>query len=488
MRNGGAMPRNILDRPVMTEFRLLGCVHPGLLGRVSFPAMKSLLALSIASVALVSGGAADAEPSTDSNWPQFRGPRASGVQRGFALPTRWDVESRENVAWTAAVPGLGHASPVVWDDRVYVATAVSRDAAELRVGLYGDVTSSRDVGSQQWHLLAFDLGTGAELWNIVAHEAIPRVKRHPKASHCNSTPATDGRHLVAILGSEGLFCFDMDGRPLWRKDLGPMDSGFFTMPEAQWGFASSPVIHRDRVVVLCDVQTNSFIAAFDLTDGREAWRTSRADVPTWGTPTVVEHGAETQIVVNGWHHTGGYDVVTGRELWRVSGGGDIPVPTPVAFNDVVIQTSAHGAFRPLRAIRLAARGDITPENPGATNASIAWAHPRQGSYMQTPIVVGELGWACTDNGVLTCFDPRTGEIHYSERLPSGQGYTASPVSDGRHLYFASEPGKVAVVPVSREFSIAATNELGDTCMATPALARGRLLFRTRGSLIAVGTP
>lgn len=419
------------------------------------------------------------------NWPQFRGPAASGVDSSQPLPTDWDSTSGRNVAWHTAIPGMGHAAPIVWGDRIYIATAVGRGAAELKVGLYGDIEPVEEADPQQWRLLALSQKTGAVELNVLAHESVPRVKRHPKASHCNSTPATDGSHLVALFGSEGLFCFDMNGRKLWQKDLGPMDSGYFQVPSAQWGFASSPVIHRGRVIVQCDVQTNSFLAVYDVKDGRELWRVRRADVPTWSSPAVVGSSRRKQVVVNGWHHSGGYDFATGREIWRLDGGGDIPVPTPITANDLIYLTSAHGKLRPMRAIRPSARGNITHADPAGTNAAIAWVHPRQGNYMQTPIAVGGRVYGCSDSGVLTCFDGRSGRILYSERLGVTQGYTASPVSDGRHLYFAGETGKVLVVPATDRFSIVATNDLRELCMATPAIADGTLLFRTRAEVVAV---
>ena len=421
------------------------------------------------------------------NWPQFRGPQASGVDTNAPVPTRWDVEKGQNIRWRTPLPGLAHASPIIWNDRVYVTTAARPGKADLKVGLYGDIASANDQEPHQWRLLALDKATGKIVWDKLGHEAMPRVKRHPKSSHCSSTPATDGRHIVAIFGSEGLFCFDMQGQLVWKKDLGPMDSGYFQVPTAQWGFASSPVIHDGKVVVLCDVQTNSFLAAFDLAEGKELWRTPRKDVPTWGTPTVAKHGEQTQILVNGWHHIGAYDFANGKEIWKLDGGGDIPVPTPVGANGLAYLTSAHGRSHPMRAIRLEAKGDITPSDIGATNAAIAWAHARQGNYMQTPIVVGDHLYGCQDSGVLTCFDAKTGAISYSERLGSGsEGFTASPVSDGRHLFFASEVGNVYVVPADGKFSIVATNKLGETCMATPAVSGGRLFFRTREYMTAVG--
>lgn len=421
------------------------------------------------------------------DWSQFRGPRASGVDTNQALPVEWNVERGLNVRWQTPLPGLGHASPVISRNRIYIATAVGAKDSELKVGLYGDIEPVKESGSYQWRLLAIERASGKIIWNVLGHEAVPRVKRHTKASHCNSTPATDGRSIVTIFGSEGLFCFDADGELLWKKDLGPMDSGFFAVPSAQWGFASSPIIQDGKVIVLCDVQTNSFLAAFDLGTGKELWRTPRNEVPTWGCPTIVESDKRTQIAVNGWHRSGGYDLATGKELWWLKGGGDIPVPTPIFANGLIYLTSGHGNLRPMRAIRPDATGDITAEKPDGTNAAIAWVHPRQGNYMQTPIAVGDRVYGCSDSGVVTCFDGKSGKIYYSERLTGpAQGYTASPVSDGRHLYFPGETGKVLVVPVGDSFSKVATNDLGDICMATPAIADGTLLFRTRGKLIAIG--
>ncbi len=421
------------------------------------------------------------------NWPQYRGPRASGVDASVALPTTWNLATGENVRWQTPIPGLSHSAPIVWGDRVYVATAVQAGQSELKVGLYGNIDSVKEKEPNQWRLLALDKATGKVVWDTLAREAVPRVARHTKATHCNSTPATDGRHIVAIFGSEGLFCFDTAGKLVWQKDLGPMDSGYFVSPAAQWGFASSPVIHEGKVIVQCDVQKDSFIAAFDLADGRELWRTPRQDVPTWGTPTIVTAAGRTQIAVNGWHHTGGYDFATGKELWKFDGGGDIPVPTPISAGELIYFTSAHGRSRPMRAIRADASGDLTPDDSGAMKPTVVWNHDRRGNYMQTPIVVGDSLYACADVGLVTCFDAKTGEVRYSERFSAAsEGYTASPVSDGRHLYFTSELGNVFVVPATGKFSIAAKNTLDETCLSTPAISSGALFFRTRGKIVAIG--
>jgi outer membrane protein assembly factor BamB len=408
------------------------------------------------------------------------------VDASAATPVHWNVAGGENIRWRAAIPGLAHSSPIIWGDTIYVSTASGSGDQNVKVGLYGDIQSADDQDSHQWRLLALEKGTGNVKWNKLGVEGIPRGKRHPKSTHCNSTPATDGKRIVAIFGSEGLFCFDTDGKLVWKKDLGPMKSGFYRVPSAQWGFSSSPVIHDGKVVVLCDVLGDSFIAKFDLADGHEIWRTPRNDVPTWSTPGIATAGDRTEILVNGWHHTGGYDFADGKEIWKLDGGGDIPVPTPIVFGGMGYFTSAHGSSRPMRAIRLDAHGDLTAP-AGTTNPGVAWQEERKGDYMQTPIIVGDFLYGCVDNGILTCFDARSGAVRYSERLGNGsEGLTASPVSDGKNLYFTSEIGNVYVIPANGNFSVTATNTLGETCLSTAAVSDGTLFYRTRHELIAIG--
>lgn len=416
------------------------------------------------------------------DWPQFRGAGAGGVDASGPTPLHWNVEKGENVRWRTAIPGLAHSSPIIWGNTIYVSTAVGPAGQDVKVGLYGDIEPANDQDSHQWRLLALEKSTGKIVWDQLGYEGIPRGKRHPKSTHCNSTPATDGRRIVAIFGSEGLFCFDMAGKLAWKKDLGPMKSGFYRVPSAQWGFSSSPVIHQGKVVVLCDVLDDSFLAEFALDNGRELWRAKRQDVPTWSTPAIAKAGERTEILVNGWHHSGAYDFADGKEIWKLDGGGDIPVPTPIVSGELAYFTSAHGSRRPMRAIRLDAQGDLTE-----TAAAVAWDQERKGDYMQTPIVVGDSLYGCVDNGIVTCFDAKSGAIRYSERIGNGsEGFTASPVSDARSLYFTSEIGNVYVLPANGSFSVAATNLLGDTCLSTAAMSDGTLFYRTRHELLAIG--
>ncbi|HEX9652748.1 MAG TPA: PQQ-binding-like beta-propeller repeat protein [bacterium] len=422
------------------------------------------------------------------NWPSFRGPNASGIAPEFSTPVTWNVETSENIKWKVAISGLGHSCPVIWGDRVFVTTASSGKSDDLlRVGLYGDIAPVEDESKHKWVVYCLDKKSGKVLWERVAHEGVPKIKRHTKATHANSTPATDGKHLVACFGSEGLYCYDFSGKLIWEKDLGLLESSYFRAPDAQWGFGSSPIIHENLVIVQCDVLQNSFLAAFDINDGHEVWRTSRDDVPSWSTPAVHKAGERAQIIVNGYRHMGGYELASGKELWKLSSTGDIPVPTPVIGDGLVYLTNAHGGGAPIYAVRLDATGDISLTDGVTANDHIVWSDPRNGNYMQTPLLYGEYLYTCKDGGVLTCYDAKTGQRFYRERLGTGKsGFTASPVAADGKLYHTSEDGDIFVIQIGAEYKELAVNSMGEICMATPAISEGTLFFRTRGHMVAVG--
>ncbi len=422
------------------------------------------------------------------HWPSFRGPNATGIAENYATPTTWSVPEAKNIKWKTPIPGLGHSSPIIWGDRIFVTTAISgKDNPTLKVGLYGNIDPVNDQTVHEWIIYCLDKNAGKIIWQHTGHEAVPRIKRHTKATHANSTPATNGKYVVTFFGSEGLFCYDMSGRLVWKKDLGLLDSGYFRVPEAQWGFASSPMIYEDKVIVQCDVQKNSFVAVFDIKNGNEIWRTSRDDVPTWGTPTVYAGDSRTQIIVNGFKHIGGYDFATGKGLWKLVGGGDIPVPTPIIAHDLIFIANAHGSMAPMYAIRPDASGDISLQGNATANDHIAWSTFRNGAYMQTPIVYGDYLYSCRNNGVLKCYEAKTGELVYQGRLGTGRtGFTASPVAADGKLYFTGEYGDVFVLQAGPEMKVLSTNVMDEICMATPALSEGSLFFRTQNHLVAVG--
>ena len=424
---------------------------------------------------------------TNANWPSFRGPQARGVVEGHSTPTTWNVKTSENIRWKTEIPGLAHSSPIIWGDRLFVTTVVTDDDNPyLRVGLYGESPDHPEKFDHAYRVMCLNKNTGEMLWEKTAYRGIPKVKRHIKGTHANSTPATDGKHVVAMFGSEGLYCYDFYGNLLWKKDLGLLDSGAPDLPEVQWGFASSPIIHQDRVVVQCDANNGSFLATFDLADGKEIWRTPREEAATWGTPTVHVQKGNAQVLVNGYKHIGAYDFATGKELWKMRGGGDVPVPTPIIANDLIYITNAHGRQAPVYAIRTSATGDISLGDGETRNAHIAWARLRIGNYMQTPLVYGENLYCCRDSGIFAVYEAKTGKKVYKKRLSGSVGFTASPVASDGKIYHTSEVGDVFVIKAGNEYELLAQNSMDDITMATPAISEGTLFFRTQHHVVAVG--
>jgi outer membrane protein assembly factor BamB len=248
------------------------------------------------------------------DWPTFRGPNASGIAEGPA-PTTWDAIKGVNILWKTSIPGLAHSSPAVWGDRVFITTAISSDPKAFRHGLFGDVEPSTDVSRHAWKVYCLDRNSGTILCERTSHEGVPKTKRHPKSSQASSTPAKDGKHVIAFFGSEGLYAYDMDGKLLWQQDLGILNAGWFLDPDYEWAIASSPIIYKNLVIVQCDIQKNSFIAAFDVDTGKQVWRTPRAEIPSWGTPAIYEGKERAELVTNSTRSIHGYDPLTGKEIW-----------------------------------------------------------------------------------------------------------------------------------------------------------------------------
>jgi outer membrane protein assembly factor BamB len=432
---------------------------------------------------------AGATSAAAQQWPSFRGPQASGVATGPApVATTFNVPAGDAVLWKTPIPGISVSSPIVWGDRLFVSTAVSSDPnAGFRHGLYGDVEPAKDTGPHVWRLIALDRKTGKVLWDKVAHQGVPKTKRHPKSSQASPTPVTDGTHVVVSFGSEGLYAYSMKGDLLWKQDLGVLNAGWFYDPDYEWGVASSPIIWKNLVIVQCDIQQGSFIAAFDVKTGKPAWRTSRDEIPSWATPTVVEIGGHTELVTQGTNAIRGYDPKTGAELWRLSGNSEVTVPTPIAGPGTVIVTNGYRGVQPIFAIKPGARGDLTLKGEATSSEAIAWSSKRGGPYMPTPIVYGDLLYIVLNNGTFAAYDAKTGERLYQERLGGkGGAFSASPVAADGKIYLTAEDGEVFVVKAGRTYELLATNPVGEVLMATPAIADGVLYLRSMKHVIAIG--
>jgi outer membrane protein assembly factor BamB len=414
------------------------------------------------------------------NWPSFRGTNASGSGDGQNPPAIWDVAKNVNIVWKTPIPGLAHASPIVWGNKLFVVSAVSSaPQGKFRHGLYGDVDSDKDLSKHAWKVYCLDKKTGKILWERTASEGVPKVKRHIKSTHASSTPVTDGKSVVAFFGSEGLFCYDLDGKLIWKQDLGVLDSGWFFDPDYQWGMASSPIIYKDLVIVQCDVQKGSFIAGFDIKTGKQVWKTMRNEIPSWGSPTIFESKGHAMVVTNATKRIRGYDPLTGKELFELSGNSEVTVGTPVVGHDLIFVTAGYPPIQPIYAIRPSATGDITLAEGKEASEHIAWSKKRGGTYMPTPLVYGDHLYTCSNNGVLTCYDARTGERIYQQRI-AGQSnaFTASPIAADGRLYFAGEDGDVFVIKAGPKYELIATNPIGEVLMATPAISEGMIFIRS----------
>jgi len=421
------------------------------------------------------------------NWPSFRGANASGVADGKPTPTTWDATKGTNIRWKTPIPGLAHASPVVWGDKVFVTTAVSSKGGEyFRHGLYGDVDSDKDTSKHTWHVYALDKRTGKIVWDRIAYEGVPKIKRHIKSTHASSTPATDGKYVVAFFGSEGLYCYDLNGKLVWKKDLGLLDAGWFYDPDYQWGTASSPIIYKNMVIVQCDVQKNSFIAAYDLKDGKQLWMTPREEIPSWGTPTIYEGPSRVELITNATRAARAYDPMTGKELWRLTGNPEVTATTPVTGHGLIFICNSYRPNQPIYAIRAGATGDISLKPNETTNQHVAWSMQRGGTYMPSPLIYGEYLYTCANQGVIACYNPKTGERLYQQRIgDKGGAYSASPVAADGKIYLSSEDGEIFVVKAGAKYELMATNPMGEVLMATPAISDGMIFVRGRNHVFAI---
>jgi len=425
--------------------------------------------------------------SAQQNWPSFRGPNASVVADSKTTAVKWNAATGENVAWKAPVDGVAVSSPIVWGNRVFVSTAISGDPKQgIRTGQYGDVEPITDTSKHTWHLIALDKATGKVVWDRIAAEGIPKTKRHPKSSQASATPVTDGRHVVVSFGSEGLYGFDFEGKQLWKKDLGILNSGWFFDPDYEWGIGSSPIIYKNMVIVQCYIQRGSFLAAFDTATGKEVWRTQRDEIPSWSTPTILEVNGKAELITQATTFTRGYDPMTGKELWKYSGNSEIAIPTPIVGPGFVVITNGYRGVQPIVALKPGATGDITLKDNETKNQFIVWSSKRGGPYIPTPVIYGDYLYVLQGNGALAAYKIATGEQVYQKRLGGAAGsFSASPVAADGKIYCTSEDGDVYVVKAGPEYEELAKNPIGEVVMASPAISDGLIIFRGLKNVYAI---
>lgn len=419
------------------------------------------------------------------NWPSFRGPNALGVLE-TKLPATWDVEKSQNILWKTSIPGLGHASPVVWGNRVFVITAISSDPKAGFIAKDRGIALSNDLTPHTWHIYAIDKRNGKILWQQKAYEGVPRAKRHVKATQANSTPVTDGRYVVALFGSEGLACYDMNGKLIWKQDLGVLNPGLWDNKESSWGHSSSPIIYRDLVIVQADGHKQSFIAAYNLKTGKQVWRNERDEITSWSTPVIYQGKTRVELIANGGRYIKGYDPMTGKELWRFSDNNtQVKMQAPQIVNNLIYVTGGYPPGRQMWVFRPGGNGDISLKTGETKNEFIEWSATSGSPYTPTPLIYGDLFYTLADSGVLSAYEAATGVRIYQQRLPTS--FTASPVAADGKLFLPSEDGDMLVVKTGRQYELLAKNVMGQPLMASPAIADGMLIVRGENTVWAIGT-
>jgi outer membrane protein assembly factor BamB len=344
-----------------------------------------------------------------------------------------------------------------------------------------------DSSLHDWKILCIDKNSGKTIWERNSYTGIPKIKRHPKSTHANASVATNGKYVVAFFGSEGLYCYDYEGNLIWKKNFGLLKSVAFDYPAAEWEFASSPIIYNGVLIIQCDVLENSFLAAYDVKTGKELWKTKRDEYPCWCTPNIYNDEGKTRIAVNGFKHRGGYDFETGKEVWQMSGGGDVPIPTPVIGKDLIYFNSAHGPSSPILAIKTNAIGDVTLKSGEKVNEYVKWSIPKGGSYVHTLLIYGDHLYNVNWNGTVVCLNAATGLEIYNAKLGKAKSFIASPVASDGKLYIVDEQGTVYIIQDGDTFKQLAEIPMNDICLTAPAITDGMIYFRTQKYLIAVGS-
>ena len=423
-----------------------------------------------------------AAAAAEDNWPQFRGLRAGVAEDSPTLPETWS--QTENVVWKVAVPGHGWSSPIVWDDLVVVTSAVSDDPGPgPQLGLYdGHSSSAIPAAVHRWMVYGLDVETGAVRWEREVHASPPPIARHGKNTYASETPVTDGEHVYAYFGGIGLFAFDLEGNPVWSRDLEALEY------RAGWGSGASPILHDDRIYIVNDNEGQSFLAAFDKRTGEEVLRIDREEGSNWATPFIWENNVRTEIVTAGTDKVRSYGL-DGELLWELTGMTWITAPTPYAAHGLLFVSSGFlaDAVRPVYAIRPGAIGDITLGEGRDRNEYIAWSNPKLGTYSTTSLVYGDYHYTLLDRGFFICTDARTGREVYSRKRIARRAtaFTASPWAYNGKIFVLSEEGETFVIQAGPEYEVLGSNVLDEMAMATPAVADGSLYIRTAGHLYRI---
>jgi outer membrane protein assembly factor BamB len=421
----------------------------------------------------------------EGNVPEFLAVRQVDAAAKVHPPERWSAT--QNIAWKTDLPGLGWSSPIVWGDRVYLTTCVNaaKDRAP-RKGLYiEDVDANKyppEKSEHVWKVYCLDLKTGSIIWEQVAHQGIPAKPHHIKNTLASETPATDGERLYVLFGNLGLFCYDLDGKPLWSRPIAAHETRY------GWGTSMSPIVYGDRIYFVDDNEEKSTLTALDKRTGKEIWQIPRDEKTNYSTPFVWENPLRKELVIAGINWVTSYDL-DGKELWKIKGKSILSIPTPFERFGLLYITSGHVIWGENRiyAVRPGAAGDISPDDKKPLDKHLVW-HKKAGPYHPTPLIIDETLYMLFDRGFLATYDAKTGKLVYDKkRIPNGKAFTSSPWSYAGKLFCVNEDGLTFVIQPGKNFKILHTNALAedDMCMATPVIVGDRLLLRSAKRLYCI---
>jgi outer membrane protein assembly factor BamB len=419
----------------------------------------------------------------EKNWPQWRGPYANGVSPHGNPPVKWN-ESK-NIKWKTEIPGKGHATPIIWDDQIFVLTAIKTDkkiesqkevSAQPAQGQSpGRTLSARTENVHKFALFAINRSDGSIKWHHTAREELPHEGAHPTGTWASNSPVTDGKRIYAYFGSRGLYCYDMQGKLMWDKDFGDMKI------KMSFGEGSSPALYKDKIVVNWDHEGQSFIIAIDKNTGKEFWKVNRDETTSWATPLIIERDGKTQVITSATKLIRSYDLATGQLLWESSGMTENAIPSPVAANDMVYLMSGYKG-NALQAIRLSeAKENI------AGSTALVWTLDKDTPYTPSPLLYGDILYFTRGNDSrLSCFDASTGEAYYTrQKLEKLGELYSSPVGANGKVYIASRNGTTKVIKHGTQYEVLATNKLDDSFSASPVIVDNELYLRGEKNLYCI---
>ncbi len=414
------------------------------------------------------------------NWPQFRGPESNQLTTEKTLPLEWSDE--KNLLWKIELPGRGWSCPIVWGNKVFVTNAVLEDPSILPPAEAGKRLENPDSAVYNFDVICLDIDSGKEIWKKTAYKGLPRYKTHRDNNYAPETMVTDGQHVYAYFGMTGVYCFDMDGNPVWEKDLGnyPMQSN--------WGTSTSPLLYNGVLYMQIDNEEKSFLAALDSKTGTEKWRVDRDEKSNWGTPVIWKNSIRTELVLQGLK-TRSYNPENGQLLWEIDMGGGRNITSPTVDADMIFvgnEKRSNGGGT-LFGIKAGASGDISLKEGESSNNWVVWSIPESGIAMASPLVYeGLLYMVDRNRGQILCIEAASGNVVYpGTKITGAKAFWASPWAFDGKIYCLEEKGTTHVIQAGREFKELGKNKLDDIFWSSTAIAKGSYIFRGEKGIYCV---